>query len=123
MVWNGVDLLVSPQATSSERANVTTAPSIAMLAAERRVRTLVAASTKARRGTSTMSGTAHPRVVDGSKLKRGAAERAQEASTEDEGRKSPNATTSLNESYPDRPPRLRAPPRPPSTPHSSTPPP
>jgi hypothetical protein len=38
-----------------------------MFAAERRVRTLVAASTNANSGTSTMTGTAHGSVEDGSK--------------------------------------------------------
>src|SRR5713101_4502358 len=73
-----------------------------MLAAERRVRTLVAASTKATSGTSTMTGTAHPRVVDGSKLKRGVAARAPEAAPEATVRKSPIATRGSARALPAR---------------------
>src|SRR2546428_791090 len=47
-----------PQATSRDSAKVTTAPNIAMLAADRRGGPLVAASTKARSGPSTTTGPA-----------------------------------------------------------------
>src|SRR2546428_6365742 len=104
-----------PQATSRDSAKVTTAPNIAMLAADGRVRTLVAASTNARSGTSTMTGTAHGRVEAGSKRKPPAA-RAPDAAPEAAVNMSPRATSRLSESPPDR--RAQSPRRPRKAPRS-----
>src|SRR5260370_39072528 len=100
-----------PQATSSDSPNVTTAPNIAMLAAERRGRALVAARTNARSGTRTVRGTAQTRVVAGSKWKPVAA-RAPDAAPEAAVRTLPTAISRLSARSPDPGAQARArPPR------------
>src|SRR5712671_730528 len=69
MAWKGADLFASPQPTSSVASIEVTTPIIARFAEDRRVRTLDTAMTNAARGAMTISGTAHPSVVVGSKLK------------------------------------------------------
>src|SRR6267143_316677 len=69
MAWKGADLFASPQPTNSVASIEVTTPIIARFAEDRRVRTLETAITNAARGAMTMSGTAHPSVVVGSKLK------------------------------------------------------
>src|SRR5260370_23744069 len=102
-----------PQATSSDSPNVTIAPNIAILAADRRGRALVAARTNARSGTRTVSGTAQTRGVAGSKWKPGAA-RAPDAAPEAAVRMLPEAISRFSESPPHRPaqPPGRQPPAP-----------
>src|SRR5438445_12538957 len=99
-----------PQATKSDRPRVTTAPNVAMFTAERRVRTLVAASTNANSGTSTMTGTAHGRVEDGSKWKPWAA-RAPAAAPEAAAGIPAIETSTLSEGPPRPPAPLRDRPR------------
>src|SRR5207245_1003472 len=66
---NGVDLLVRTHVTRSVSKRVTTVPNIAIAEADLRVRMLERASRKDANGAMSSSGTAHPRVVDGSNVK------------------------------------------------------
>ena len=65
---NGAVLFASPQPTSRVTSSITTAPNIARLADDRRVRTLERAITKVASGTTTITGTAQPSVFAGSKV-------------------------------------------------------
>ena len=79
MARKGVVLFARPHPTSRVASIEVTTPSIARFAADRRLRTLVIATTKAARGATTISGTAHGSVIEGSNVKPDGREAAPEA--------------------------------------------
>src|ERR1700674_3792382 len=108
METKGALFFARPHATRRVARSDTTAPNIDRLDAERRVRTPEAAMTNAASGAITSTGTAHPRVVNGSNVK----PRGPVAAPDAAAAMSKTAASRLSESPPGRPARLRAPPLP-----------